>query len=144
MKCRYNHCKLGGEVEKDIAIKEGNRYFHKECYEKYKTKQMINVLFRDKGMYLKDINIALKRAVDDIGYNIRYVYYVATEKNRLISDPYKLLYQLKIEDNYKEYLNKYKTKEQIKINYAIKNSDIKDSPMDFTIKPSKNKRLQIY
>ena len=39
-KCRYNHCK---HETKDVlaseAVKEGNRYYHKDCY---KTKEDIN------------------------------------------------------------------------------------------------------
>ena len=31
MKCGHTYCKLGGSVDKAVAKKAGNRYYHKEC-----------------------------------------------------------------------------------------------------------------
>lgn len=144
MKCRYSHCKLGGEVEKEDAIKEGSMYYHKECYKKKEVKSEIRDIFQARGMVQRDINISLKRAIDDEEYNLEYIKYVVINRQKEIIDPYKLLYQLKIDKNYEEYVKKNSLKQQLKINQFIKTQNIDNVGFDFNITPSKNSRLNIY
>lgn len=41
MKCRWKHCKFGGEVDKDKAVQIGLSYFHPECYAERESIQKI-------------------------------------------------------------------------------------------------------
>lgn len=48
MKCRYKHCKLGGKVDREDAIKIGNAYYHKECRREIEHKKEIERLYYEK------------------------------------------------------------------------------------------------
>lgn len=48
MKCRYKYCKLGGEVSKEEAIKDGRAYYHKECYQEKQNKKEIREIILDQ------------------------------------------------------------------------------------------------
>lgn len=144
MKCRYTHCKLGGEVEKENAIKDGSMYYHKECYKKQTVKAEIRNILQSRKMIQRDINIALKKAIDDEEYNVEYVKFVATNRVKEITDPYKLLYQLKIDKNYEEYVKTNNVKQQLKVNQFIKTQEIDNKGFEFNIEMEKNKRLSIY
>lgn len=144
MKCRYNHCKLGGDVEKDVAVKRGSMYYHNECYKKLIYKEEIRDILKARKMIQRDINIALKKAIDDDTYNVEYVRYVALNRQKEITDPYKLLYQLKIDRNYEEYLKKNGLKEQLKVNQFVKTYKLDNNEIKFNINTSSNKRLNIY
>lgn len=143
MKCRYPYCKLGKEVEKDVAIRNGNMYYHSECFEKYIGKQKVIEKLKLKGS-VRDANITLKKAVDEIGYSIGYVEYVTNNKLSEIKTPYNLLYHLKIEQNYNEYIEQELYREKAKINYEIKNMDIKDDNIVFNYEKKSSKRYKIY
>lgn len=45
MKCGYNKCLFDGEVDKEISIKVGNRYYHKECLKQKQDKDETRKLF---------------------------------------------------------------------------------------------------
>ena len=45
MKCRYKGCKCGGEVDKEIAVKEGNAYYHTECLKEKNNKSQIRNIY---------------------------------------------------------------------------------------------------
>lgn len=45
MKCRYSHCPYGGEVAKEDAVKDGNRYYHPDCKQKVEMrKEMVRIV----------------------------------------------------------------------------------------------------
>jgi len=44
MKCNYKYCPYSGQVEKEEAIKIGNKYYHKNCHEnQLQWKQFIDI-----------------------------------------------------------------------------------------------------
>ena len=44
MKCNYKYCPYGGQVEKEKAVKIGNKYYHKSCREnQLQWKQFIDI-----------------------------------------------------------------------------------------------------
>lgn len=45
MKCRYKGCKFGGEVDKEVAIKDGNGYYHKTCWDEKNNKSQIKEIY---------------------------------------------------------------------------------------------------
>jgi hypothetical protein len=48
MKCNYNKCLFNGEVDKNIAVKVGNKYYHKECLKQKQDKEEIRKLYLEK------------------------------------------------------------------------------------------------
>ena len=45
MKCRYKGCKFGGEVDKEVAIKDGNAYYHADCLKEKNNKSQIKEIY---------------------------------------------------------------------------------------------------
>ena len=92
MKCRWKHCKYGGEVDKDKAVKVGIAYFHPECYAERQAIQKIIDVWHERvdaypmeSMLRKMVNdLVLKQNVNaefllfalnyclDNGWNLRY------------------------------------------------------------------------
>lgn len=144
MKCRYGNCKLGGEVDKEDAIKDGSMYYHKQCHKKQMAKSEIRNILQSRKMVQRDINIALKRAIDDEEYDLDFIRFVVANRQKEISDPYKLLYQLKIDKNYEEYVRINSLKQQLKVNQFIKTQEFDSKNFEFNIDLNKNKRLNIY
>lgn len=142
MKCRYNKCKLGGEVARENAVVDGRMYYHEECYKKKIAKERIRELLKE--FPVKDVNIALSKAIDANNYPVEFVEYVATNKRSKLKSAYNLLYQLKIEDNYKEYIRTERGKLAFKINQEVQNMDLEVDQLKFNYKPSKIKGLDIY
>lgn len=141
MKCRYNKCKLGGEVEKKDAVKNGSMYYHKECYDKKLAKEELRELM---GKFpQRDINISLAKAIDESPYQLGYIEYVVKNKFTKFQNAYGLLYQLKVDTNYEEYKKQEGSKVAFEINQAIKNMDIDGDTLKFEYKPS-GKGLNIY
>lgn len=142
MKCRYGKCKLGGEVEKGDATYYNKMYFHEECYNKYKTKEELRAIL---GKFsASEINIALSKAIDENNYSLGYIKFVAKNKLSEFKNAYGLLYQLKIEQNYKDFQQSEGLRYKILINQAVKNMDLSTNDIEFNYKPSKHKKLSIY
>ena len=142
MKCRYNKCKLGGEVSKEEAIKDGSMYYHRECYNKKKLKDELRVLMG--GFPQRDVNISLAKAIDESPYQIGFVEYVVKNKLSEFQNAYGLLYQMKIERNYEDYVKREGQKFAFEINHAIKDMNINVDTFKFEYEPTTNKRLNIY
>ena len=142
MKCRYNKCKLGGEVSKEEAIKDGSMYYHRECYNKKKLKDELRVLM--SGFPQRDVNISLAKAIDESPYQIGFVEYVVKNKLSEFQNAYGLLYQMKIERNYEDYVKREGQKVAFEINHAIKDMNINVDTLKFEYEPTPNKRLNIY
>lgn len=95
MKCRYKYCKHGGEVDKSIAVKEGNAYYHKECLHEKKTKQEIEDYWNNNMPYAvlqilrKVINTLINDkdiSADFILFTLKYI----KENNKPINNPFGL------------------------------------------------------
>ena len=67
MKCAYKHCKHGGEVEKDQAVKVGNRYYHADCLKEKETVKSIIDLYHEM-VDPKPIENYLRKTVNDLIY----------------------------------------------------------------------------
>jgi hypothetical protein len=113
MKCRYSHCPYGGEVNKDEAVKDGNRYYHPDCKQKVEMrKEMVriateinpNIIQNELGRVL---NILLYQRELEFQYvlgALKYAKYAgialynAASIFRLMNNPnYIKLYQRKLE-----------------------------------------------
>lgn len=70
MKCKYNHCPNNNEVEKEVAIKEGNSYYCKECFEEKSQKRLI------ESYYLENMPQAtlsvLRKVINQLIYTNKY------------------------------------------------------------------------
>ena len=111
MKCFYNHCKLGGNVEKDVAIKYNSKYYHKECYEKKINKEKAMQLLKQKGFVEKSIHMALMTFVDKNGVDSDFVYFTVKhiiERKKVLNNPFGISYYLQNFEIIKAY-QKYKT-----------------------------------
>ena len=65
MKCRWKHCKYGGEVDKDKAVKVGIAYFHPECYaERQAIQKIIDVWHERVDAY--PMESMLRKMVNDL------------------------------------------------------------------------------
>ncbi len=67
MKCRWNHCRLGGEVDKDNAKVVGKQYFHPECFEERENINEVIKLYTEK-VDASPIMAQLRKAINDIIY----------------------------------------------------------------------------
>lgn len=102
MKCKYSNCKLGGEVDKESAIKDGNAYYHKECQEKRLFKRSVED--RLKRFLIKDVRMAMKKAIDDNNYPIDFVEFIIDRYDSKFDSPYSILYYAKNRDAIKDYM----------------------------------------
>jgi len=112
MKCGYNNCKLGGQVEKEDSVKIGGRYYHKECENKKVIKSECSDKLISIGMIPKLVGIFLKKIVDDEGVDLDYLQftidYIILHKLKL-TNPYGVKYYMgdyKIKAEYDKYLAK--------------------------------------
>lgn len=64
-KCAYKQCKLGGKVNKSIAVKKGNRYYHRECLNELHNKEQIRKLFLEHINSTEVISL-LNRTINNI------------------------------------------------------------------------------
>lgn len=141
--CRYGHCKLGGKVDKQQAVKDGRMYYHAECYKKQVVKRELREFLVAKNMGQRDTNIMLKKAIDDIGYDIDYVKYVVYKKCDTIKTPYNILYHLKIEKNYKDFMQTKNLETQVKVNTCIHDVET-NKDQEFLYRSAKHSRYDIY
>ena len=66
MKCRWKHCRYGGEVDREDAVRVGElSYYHKECYEEMKSIQAIVDLYHER-VDAHPVENWLRKAVNDL------------------------------------------------------------------------------
>lgn len=119
MKCRYKYCRFGGEVDKSQAVKDGNQYYHKECYQEKEDKAKIRQLYVeyiDKNVNYSILNRTINNIVNSKGISSDFllftVMYIVSNKMN-INTPMGLYYYIdnqRIKDAY----NEYKLKERAK------------------------------
>lgn len=141
MKCFYSQCKLGGNVEKDVAIKYNSKYYHQECYNKKINKEKAMQLLKEKGFVAKSISMALSSFVDKKNIDSEFVYFTVKyviENNKQINNPFGISYWLQNFDIIKEY-EKYRNYKFIEArkNMEVKIDDVEIPKFDKKLKPPK-------
>lgn len=96
MKCRYSYCKHNGEVNKEEAIKEGNSYFHKDCYEEKQLKQKIEEYYLSNmpTCTLQLLRKVIKQLIHEKGNEAKYVIFVLEyiyNNKKPINNPFGLM-----------------------------------------------------
>ncbi len=135
MKCMYTQCKLGGEVDKDIAVKSGRYYYHKECFKEKEQKKEIEKMYYDKFQNnepIQAVRRAINKYVNKDNYEPEYILFVLNENIKLNS-MFGLIYYLR-NDNFSNKYNKEKAKQ---IKFDVDKVNIEES---HTIQYKKKKR----
>lgn len=122
MKCRYNYCKNGNVVEKENAIKVGNTYYCKDCYQEKEDKVKISNTVRK--MLPNEIKTNINKCICDWihkkDFSVDYVMYTLDyiKKNKCsLKGVYGVIYYLNNQRILSEYENnnmmmKYKKMQQ--------------------------------
>jgi hypothetical protein len=139
MKCAYGkNCKCGGEVEKSIAIKISNKYYHEQCLVEKQAKKDIEDYYKENinpNEPVKNIRIAIGSFINKNGYDAEYVLFCLKYKAKKLNSIYGLSYPLSNKQNYEDY-KKDKSK-NVKIEFE-NNYETDDEVIQ--IKPSAIKR----
>lgn len=146
MKCRYKYCKLGGEVDKNIAIKEGNAYYHKECLCEKHLKEEIETYYINNmpPCTLQILRKVIKQLVHEKNFEAEYILFIEKyikQNKKNINNPFGLISYCN-DGNLSELFKKEKiAKEYNKI--KKENNDLEFKDFKFTYKPPKNKWTDI-
>lgn len=143
VKCRYKNCIHDNkDIDKSDAVKVGNSYYHKDCYD---TKNDIAEIV---DLFTKNINTnvvysVLVRVINNIIFNKKneskfllfgLKYYIA---NKIpLNYPQGLYYVIQNKDVLNTY-KKYLAKQQIKNDKVIIKEE--NNEVDFNFKPTKSK-----
>jgi len=146
-KCAYKQCKLGGKVNKSIAVKKGNRYYHSECLKEINNKEEIRELFL-KHINPTEVISLLNRVINNIIENkkvssdfllfaLKYVI-----KNKLSLNHATGMYYIINNNNIKKEYMKQKARE---INSKIKTTNVSaNNEVKFTINIQTNSWDRIF
>lgn len=146
-KCAYKQCKLGGNVSKDIAVKKGNRYYHRECLNELHNKEQIRKLFLEHinsteviSLLNRTINniIDVKKVPSDfLLFALKYVI-----KNKLSLNHATGMYYIINNNNIKKEYMKQKARE---INSKIKTTNVSaNNEVKFNITIENNSWSKIF
>lgn len=138
MKCGYNKCKFGGNVDKKDAIKDGTRYFHKECLHEKKIKHEIESYYRNNfntNEPLQNVRSAISSFVHKNMYDADYVLWCLKNKAKKLNSIFGLSYSLSYIANYEEFVKEKINKIEIKLEAPSDEEYLKTTP----IQPKKNK-----
>lgn len=133
MKCAYNYCKHGGEVEKEDAIKVKNRYWHKDCWAENQGKHDIYNYYItevDNNANKKALRGAIKGVVNDKNHDAGYVLFALKYANGngvVMNSPYSLHYIVDNSDAIKAWKKHLDSKEKKKISESL--DDIETNPV---------------
>lgn len=143
MRCRYKYCKNNGEVNKEDAIKEGNTYYCKECFQEKQIKQQIETFYINNmpPTTLQLLRKVIKQLIHEKGLKPEYVLFVLkyiNKNNKPINNPFGLLNYCgdgRLNDLYKkEIINK-----QFKKIKSVNTENIDKDILSFTYKPNSKK-----
>lgn len=136
MKCRYKHCKLGGEVEKEDAVKIGNMYYHKECRKEMDDKKEIERLYYEKFGLNEHVG-QIRRAINNYvaEYDMDYILFVMNQSIKLNSI-FGVSYYLR-DKRLKDDFNKAKAKT---IKFDIDKAKTEES-REFTLNKKKTRKM---
>lgn len=96
MKCKYKYCKNNGEVLKENAVKIGNSYYCKDCYEEKNNKNKIENIIINKlpTTPITMIRKVINQLIIDKGYDINYILFIVLKiknENSVLNNPFGLL-----------------------------------------------------
>ena len=141
MKCAYSNCDLGGNVDKDVAIKENGKYYHEQCSEKKHIKKEIEQYYFEHinpNDPIKNVRVGLSNYIDKKKYDPKYVLWCVKNKSQKVNNMFGLAYVLAYKQNEIEY-NKIKVSET-KITFDKYETD--DFMQIETIKPKPSKKWE--
>lgn len=142
MKCGYNKCNLGGEVSKEEGVKEGNRWYHKECLAEKNLKKEIEEYYRNHfndREPLQNIRIAISNYIHKQGYEAEYVLWCLKNKAQKLNSMYGLSYTLSYKQNEVEF-KKWRAN-QVKIEFDDYNDEYFDELPKYKSKEDKGWNL---
>ena len=143
MKCGYSKCKLGGEVDKEVAIKVGKRWWHEECIKERDLKSEIEKTYYEKFESKEPIiNVrnAISKYIDKDMHDPNYVLWCLKNKATKLNSLFGLSYIL----GYKQNEIDFKKEQARKINLEFgKYSDDRFEKIEQAI-PKKNKTWSDY
>jgi len=138
-KCKYSKCPYGGVVSKDIAVKDGQNYYHPECFKEMNNrKQIIDIFYKyinkdEVGANLRrivDLIIDSKKATSEfLLYALCYVIHHKIPLHHAAG-----LYYIINNDDIKQAYKKYKYKQMPKVDIS-KTEKAKD--VKFEVKQDK-------
>ena len=102
LKCGYTNCKLGGQVEKEVAVKVGARYFHEQCDHERQIKSEIETYYRENynaNEPMQNIRTAISNYLYKSNYDAEYVLWCLKFKNPKLNSLYGLSYTLSYKQN---------------------------------------------
>lgn len=136
MKCRYKYCKSGGEVDREVAIKIGSAYYHKECRREIDHKKQIEDLYYNKFKlkeHMGQVKSAINKYVDE--YGTEYVLYILNQDIKLNSI-YGVSYYLR-DNRFKQSFEREKAK---LIKFDINEIEV-EKPKEIKYKKPKKQQL---
>lgn len=119
VKCRYKYCPYGGKVDKEVAVKDGNMYYHKQCWQEKEEKSNIRKTYKmliDKDANDALLNKVINNIIHNKGISTDYLLYVVkyiADNNMEINTPMGLYFYIKSQTIYEQY-QKIKIKQQVK------------------------------
>jgi hypothetical protein len=118
-KCWYVYCRFDGKVKSEDAVKEGTKYYHKECHRNFKNLKRIRELCLelDGTVVFARLNQVLLELITVRKIEIDYILFVLEtllEDNVEIHLPYGLSYKLNDFKMKKAYTQSF-TKKQLVI-----------------------------
>lgn len=142
MKCGYSKCRYGGIVEKEVAEKVGNRYYHKECLNEKNLKLQIEKYWQEN--FPQSTLVILRKAINNLieknGYDADYILYVMKWikiNNKIIRYPMGLVNYCNNVSLKDEYKNINIKKEYKKIKKDIKIEEVDDFKFNYSPKIGK-------
>lgn len=143
--CGYSNCLHKGEkVPSEIAVKDGTRYFHFDCYEEKKQKTQIFKIYYKYYKSTEDYAV-VRKAINDFckTSNSEFVLYILCQsiKEKV---PYKSIYTLGwLVKNNMEFKKKYV---KMKASRLVKNIDFTKTEVTFSeaskVKQNKKKNWE--
>lgn len=125
MRCRYAQCKLGGEVEKDKAIKIGNSYYHKSCNNERELKKQIEKLYYDKFQNkdpIQQVRKSINKYINTDDYDAGYILFTLNENIKLNSI-FGLIYYL----NNEKFINKFNYEKAKLVKFEVDKVEVENT-----------------
>lgn len=148
IKCKYSYCKHEtNEVTKEDAIKEGNCYYHKDCYKEKILKKEIEEYWNDNmpSASLQILRKVIKQLIHDKKAPADFVLFVMKyikKNNKPINNPFGLINYCGNKDIRELYKKMIINQKYTKLK-SEDNNEIYIEKVNFTYKPSKKKITDI-
>lgn len=148
IKCKYSYCKHeANEVAKEDAIKEGNCYYHKDCYKEKTLKKEIEEYWNDNmpSASLQILRKVIKQLIYDKKAPADFVLFVLkhiNKNNKPINNPFGLINYCGNKDIRELYKKMIINQKYTKLK-SEDNNEIYIEKVNFTYKPSNKKITDI-